>query len=72
MVAVDSRGNFYLTWVGFVRGAAMNVSDMHVYVSKLGSGDSHGSGAEKLAALLIDFFHGGVPRTFTCCWVRCG
>jgi hypothetical protein len=47
VVAVDSTGHFYLTWVGFVRtGSGQGVTDMHVYVSKLGANDTFGTPVE--------------------------
>jgi hypothetical protein len=34
-VAVDSHGNFYLAWVGYLHDSSGNTKDMHIYVSRL-------------------------------------
>ena len=35
VVAADSHGTFYLSWVGYRHDTSGNANDMHVYVSKL-------------------------------------
>jgi hypothetical protein len=38
VVAVDSSGRFFMSWVGFQRDAQQNPTDMHVWVSALPAG----------------------------------
>ena len=40
VVAVDSAGNFYLTWIGFLRDSQGNATDIHVYLSAMPAGTS--------------------------------
>ena len=37
-VAVDSHGNFYLAWVGYLHDSSGNAKDMHIYVARLDAG----------------------------------